>query len=87
MLGTLKFTYKHWGRIDGQDPELNPAMAPTTDPRASGGSRLDASLGLNGFFANGHSLGVEFGVPLYQDLNGTQMDTDWMLSLTYQYMR
>lgn len=87
LLGTLKFTYKHWGRIDGQDPELNPAMAPTTDPRASGGSRLDASLGLNGFFANGHSLGVEFGVPLYQDLNGTQMDTDWMLSLTYQYMR
>ncbi len=61
-------------------------MAPTTDPRATGGSRIDLSLGLNGFVGSGHSFGIEFGVPVYQDLNGPQMETDWMLSFSYQYM-
>jgi hypothetical protein len=87
LLGTLTATYGRWGRIEGQDRELNPAMAPTTDPRATGGSRIDAGLALNGFFGNRHSAGVELRVPLYQDLNGPQMETEWILSLTYQYMR
>jgi hypothetical protein len=82
-----KLTYTDWSRIDGQDPELNPAMAPTTDPNATGGQRLDASFGVNGFFGNGHSVGLEVAVPAYQDLNGPQMETDWIVSFTYQYMR
>jgi hypothetical protein len=86
LLGTIKFSYAHWGRMDGQDPEINPSIAPTTDPRATGGSRVDVSLGLNGFVGNGHSFGIEFGAPIYQDLNGPQMETDWILSLSYQFM-
>ena len=82
-----KLGYRDWARIDGQDPEMNPSMAPTTDPNATGGKRLDVSLGLNGFFGNGHSLGVEVAVPAYQDLNGPQMETEWIVSLVYQYMR
>ena len=87
LLVSGKLTYTDWGRIDGQDPELNPAMAPTTDPNATGGKRLDVSLGLNGFFGNGHSLGLEVAVPAYQDLNRYQMETEWIVSLAYQYMR
>lgn len=87
LLVSGKATYRNWGSIDGQDPELNPELSPVTDPNASGGQRLDLSLGLNGFFGAGHSLGLEFGIPAYQDLNGPQMETDWILSLTYQYMR
>jgi len=86
LLVSGKASYRDWGRIDGQDPELNPSMSPVTDPAATGGRRLDLSLALNGFFGNGHSLGVEVGVPVYQDLNGPQMETDWMVSLSYQYM-
>jgi len=87
LLVSGKLGYRDWDRIDGQDPELNPSVAPTTDPNATGGKRLDVSLGLNGFFGNGHSLGVEVAVPTYQDLNGPQMETDWIVSLAYQYMR
>jgi hypothetical protein len=87
LLVSGKLGYRDWDRIDGQDPELNPSVAPTTDPNATGGKRLDVSLGLNGFFGNGHSVGVEVAVPTYQDLNGPQMETDWIVSLAYQYMR
>lgn len=81
-----KATYKDWGRIDGQDPEIPPAMSPLNDPAATGGRRLDLSLGLNGFFGTGHTLGFEVGIPVYQDLNGPQMETDWIVSLAYQFM-
>jgi hypothetical protein len=87
LLVSGKLSYADWGRIDGQDPEIPPSMAPTTDPAATGGQRLDLSLGLNGFFGQGHSLGLELGLPVYQDLNGPQMETDWIVSLAYQYMR
>jgi hypothetical protein len=86
LLLSSKLAYKNWGRIDGQDPEINPAMSPVNDPRATGGQRLDFSVGANTFFGDGHSLGIEFGLPVYQDLNGPQMEMDWILSFVYQYM-
>ncbi len=73
--------------ISGQDPALNPAMSPAADPNAQGGTWLNASIGLNTFVGKGHSFGVEFEVPLYQDLNGPQLETDWTVSLTYQFMQ
>ena len=86
LLGVSKLTVTDQRRIDGQDPELNPNRSPVTDPTATGGTRVDLSIGLNGFFGQqlNHVLGVEFGIPVYQDLNGTQMETDWILSLSYQ---
>jgi len=86
LLGIGKLTVADWGRIDGQDPELNPDLAPTTDPGATGGTRVDLSLGLNGFLGTAHVLGIEIGLPVYQDLNGPQLETDWILSLSYQLM-
>ena len=32
----------------------------------------------------GHRLGIELGVPVYQDLNGPQMAGDWMLTVGWQ---
>ncbi|RMF94588.1 MAG: hypothetical protein D6727_12495, partial [Gammaproteobacteria bacterium] len=86
LLGTLKVSFRDWGRIEGRDPELDSTLAPTTDPTASGGRRLDLGFGFNAFFGNGHSLGIEFGVPVYQDLNGPQMRLNWLLSFSYQRM-
>ncbi len=82
-----KLTFADWGRIDGRDPSIDPQMSPAGDPDVTGGTRADASLGLNCFFGQGHSVGVEFAVPVHQDLNGPQMENDWTLSFTYQYMR
>jgi len=86
LSGIGKLTIADWGRIDGQDPELNPDLAPTTDPNATGGTRVDLSLGLNGVLGKAHVLGIELGVPVYQDLNGPQLETDWIFSFSYQLL-
>ena len=82
---TGRLDYMNWQSIDGQDPKLNPMMAPTSDPQASGGQRLDVLLGLTGVFG-GHRIGFEVGKPIYEDLNGPQMKTEWVYSLGYQFM-
>lgn len=77
--------YLDWGKIDGQDPKIMPMMSPSGDPDATGGRRLDALLGLTGVFGM-HRLGLEVGAPVYQDLNGPQMETKMIYSVGYQLM-
>ncbi|MAF83089.1 MAG: hypothetical protein CL797_03210 [Chromatiales bacterium] len=86
LLGTAKLTVTDLDRIDGQDPELNPARSPMTDPDATGGTRADLGFSLNGFMGEHHVLGVELSIPVHQDLNGPQMETDWILGLSYQLL-
>jgi hypothetical protein len=75
------------GNVDGLDPQIV-APVQTADPLNQGFRRLDAGFGLNlaGSGAlRGHRLGVEFSVPLAQDLDGPQLESDWMLTSGYQY--
>jgi len=80
-----------WGNIDGADPDLNPSVVPTADPGLQGGNRLDALFGFN--FVNqkgpkwlqGQRLAFEFGFPVYQDLDGPQLETDWVLLFGWQF--
>ena len=77
-----------WENIDGADDKLDPLpTVPTKNPELRGGSRVDALLGIN-YVA--HSLNYirfafEIGVPVYQDLNGPQLETDLVLTLGTQY--
>lgn len=78
---------KTTGHIDGIDP-LVVAPIQTANPDFQGGERLDMMAGINfvsthGAFA-GHRLGIEFGAPVYQDLNGPQLAGDWMLTIGWQ---
>ncbi len=76
----------NWEKIDGQDPDINPMMAPTSDPDASGGKRIDLLFGLSGHINKYHMLSAEIGVPIYQDLNGPQLETDVLYGVSYQYI-
>ena len=80
---SARLDWNWWDDIDGADPELNPAVVPTADPDLRGGNRIDALLGLN-FVHGQHSLAVEGGVPIYQDLHGPQLETDWLITAGYQ---
>ena len=84
LSGSARVDWNWWGDIDGADPELNPAMGPTADPDLRAGSRIDALLGVN-YVRGKFSLAVEGGVPFYQDLDGPQLETDWLLSLALDY--
>ena len=58
------------------------AVFPIVLTRLYGGDIATISAGMN-FTPKqlpGQELGVEFGMPVYQDLNGPQMERDWYVT-------
>ena len=84
---SLRLAGHDWGNIDGADPALDPTMSPTQDPNKQGGRRVDALAGLSaaprGALA-GNRFALEFGVPIYEKLDGPQLSTDWIATLNWQ---
>lgn len=86
-----RLNWDFWGDIDGADPRLNPDVVPTADPELRGGNRLDLLFGLNFInqagpeYIRGHRLAFEFGFPVYQDLDGPRLETDWVMTVGWQY--
>ncbi len=73
-----------WGTIHGADPALNPAMVPTANPSLRGGTRASVGLGLNlsgSGSLRGHRLAIEALLPIYQNLDGPQLESDWTLTV------
>ena len=78
-----------WGDYSGHDEAYgNPMMVPTVHEELRGGRRIDVPLGLNFYFPDGplkgHRIAAEWNVPLYQNLNGPQLETDWVLTIGWQ---
>ena len=74
-------------KIGGQDPDIV-APVQTADPNNQGGERVDILLGVNligqtGAMA-GHRVAFEYGAPIYEHLNGPQLETDWTFTIGYQ---
>lgn len=73
--------------IRGIDPAIV-APVQTADPDNYGGERLDLLFGVNMVgqrgLLKGHRFAVEAGLPVYQDLNGPQMETDFLLTVGWQ---
>ena len=77
-----------WDNIDGADTKLLPMpTVPTKDPNLRGGTRIDALAGINFVLPSLQSLrlAAEAGVPVYQDLNGPQLETDLVFTLGAQF--
>jgi len=89
----LSFSVKTEGmvidRISGANPNLNPAMVTTADTDNSGGTYLNAGLGLNTYISKGTfknlRLGVEFAIPVYQKPNRIQLKQKETITLGLQY--
>ncbi len=86
---SLRVTARTVDDIDGIDPQIV-APVQAANPAFQGGDRVDTGLGVN--FSGqegawpGLRLGVEFGLPVYQDLNGPQNEADWTLTAGVKYM-
>lgn len=88
--------YKWEGQLEGTPSGLllNPPFAPSrrTVPTAFGenygGHRLDLGAGLNllvpSGFLKGNRFAVDVRFPVWQNLNGFQLETDWMLTAGWQ---
>ncbi len=86
--------YEVWGNAtatgaNGMMTMMNGSfMVPVADPKLSGGNRLDATLSLDYSpqgFAEGHRFGLEFTLPVAQNLNGPQMETDYSFGVGWQF--
>jgi hypothetical protein len=80
---------RSWGDIHGRDPDLNPLMVPTADPHRRSGRRIDALVGVNLFAQEGplggNRISLEGGVPVYQWLDGPQLETDYRVSASWNW--
>jgi len=70
--------------VDGIDA-LIVAPVQTADPFYQGAARTDIAFGLNYAKEGGHRVAVELIAPIEQDLDGPQLETDWQMTLGYQF--
>jgi hypothetical protein len=81
MSASLRINASSIKEVEGIDPAI---LAPvqTADPDFQGGDRVDIGIGLNFSGQQGSWRGVraaiEIGLPVYQNLNGPQMEADWI---------
>lgn len=71
------------GDIEGMDPapSVDPAVVPTARTDLRSGGRIDLAPGVNFYLPRAKALrfAAELLVPVYQDLDGPQLETDWTL--------
>ena len=93
---SFRLKWREWANYEGRDrnitslggPMGNIPLVPTADPNLRGGKRLDALLGFNLLFPEfmgiENHLGFEFGIPVYQRLDGPQLQSDYMVTVGWQ---
>jgi hypothetical protein len=85
---SFRAAYQTQGKIDGRDPQIGGPVQ-TAYPEYYGGERLELYGGVNLVVPEGplkgHRFAFEAGAPVYQDLNGPQMETDWTFIAGWQY--
>ena len=85
---SLRFTGTTQDKIDGIDTSIV-APVQTADPDNYGGETFEVGLGVNLLGTEGVLKGQRFGIeataPLYRDLNGPQMETDFRIQAGWQY--
>ncbi|UCF21208.1 MAG: transporter [Gemmatimonadota bacterium] len=89
LSASLRLQWLETEAIEGADSRLNPMVVPTADPDLQGGSRWSAAFGLNTYVRGGAFKGLrlagEWLLPVYQDLDGPQLETDWVIVVGAQY--
>lgn len=84
----LRLTAETESQIDGRDTAIAGPVQ-TANPEFYGGQRLELGLGLDLLGTqgalDGHRVAVEATIPLYQDLNGPQMQRDYGFTIGYTY--
>ncbi|MEO0399475.1 MAG: transporter [Pseudomonadota bacterium] len=81
---SLRGAFTAQNAIEDSDASIV-APVQTANPDFQGGDRLDVGVGFNlnpqSGALRGHGFGVEMLFPVYQDLNGPQLETDWTLTI------
>lgn len=86
---SVRLLARRWMNVEGADPLLDPMETPAAHPELQGGTRVEMPVGINVFFPEGllqgHRVGIEASKPIYQDLDGPQLEHGWSLTLGWEY--
>lgn len=90
----LGLNYTYTGELRGTQENINQTAMmgmrtiPTAFNQNYGGERVDSILGLNFYVPQGtlkdHRLAIDVRLPVWQDLNGEQLETDFSLTIGWQ---
>jgi hypothetical protein len=86
---SVRGAFEKWGNIDGYDSELSAMMATmiaTADSDLRAGERFDLAVGVNYIIPGSKTnrLAFEIVKPVYQNLDGPQLETDLAFTLGWQ---
>ena len=80
-----RIQYLNRGNIDGIDSQIV-APVQTADPNNQGIDRWDFNVGANWLLpGNKHRLALELSAPISQNLDGPQLETDFIFTIGWQY--
>ena len=86
---SFRMKWQQWFNPTGADDQMNPALSPLANPGFQAGQRVDALFGVDFYVQEGRLRGsrisIEAGLPAFQDLEGPQLRTDWLLTAGLQY--
>lgn len=86
---SLRSEAKTIADIKGADSALNPMVVPTARTDLRHGERIDVAAGINFIVPDGplegNRLAIEFTLPVYQKLDGPQLETDYRLMAGWQF--
>lgn len=87
---SARLLFSHKGNITGNHPHLDINKSPSHRPDFQGFKLLDVAISSNLMVPTGslarQRLAIEFMVPVYQYLTGTQLKNTWKLVLGWQYV-
>ena len=86
---SARLLFTHKGSLTGNHPDLDLNRSPSHRPDFQGFNRLDVAISSNLIVPTGtltgQRLAIEFILPVYQNLTGTQLKNTWKLVLGWQY--
>jgi len=82
-----RLDFQMWEDIDGEDNQLRNLpnqFIPTARTDLRGGERLSAGVGANLLIAGTHRIAAEILLPVFQQLDGPQLESKYMATVGYQ---
>lgn len=83
-----RLDYNKYEAIEGRDGGLNTNVIATADPAFQERESLDLLIGANFLmkkgFLEGNRLAIEFGIPIYQNIAGPMLETDYKFVIGWQ---
>ena len=82
--GLYEFKDNYSGKDLRYEMAQRMSVVPTVDEDLRGGQRFDLALGINWLLTQDHRLTFEYQRPVWQNLDGPQLETDRTLTLGWQ---